>query len=121
MKSYISKLGKPCIMELSFPSLPDEDIKIGQWIVLWDEIPIRKIGSYIYEVYPEASIEQIETFEEKLEKTRKALIDFVNRRDSRNFILPEFLDDITYDSKRYVKTRKGSRKVNPWESPKFFG
>ena len=49
----VYELGKMVVMELNFPNLPDEKIAVGQWVVLWEEVPVRKIGNNIYKVYPE--------------------------------------------------------------------
>ena len=45
-------MNKPIILELYFKSLPDENITVGQWVILWSEVPARKIGTNLYEVYP---------------------------------------------------------------------
>ena len=117
---YNASLGKPTIMELNFPKIPDEDIKVGQWIILWDEIPIRKIGPNIYEVYPDADLPKLSA------PANPRLIDYEGIAKSleeptfRTFT-PPFLEDVVrYDEKKYIRTSKGSRKKQPWESPKFY-
>lgn len=120
---WVYELGKLVVMELNFPNLPDEKIAVGQWIVLWDEILIRKIGSNIYEVYPDAKPYEFETMEERLEKLAKGfafreITDadmYLNGRDmisvGRNLIK---------DGQKYIRKNKGSEKRHPWESPRFF-
>ena len=108
----IVHLGKPIILEMNFKNHPDEYIPIGRWIILWDEIPARKIGSNLYEVYPEATEVKIETPEEKYEKLLFDLpkqIDYIEERSL-----------YTEPTSKYMKTSRGTKRVHPWESPAFF-
>ena len=113
-----SVLGRPTIMELNFPSLPDEEIKVGQLIILWEEIPVRKIGPNIYEVYAEASVPVADFFDEPIEKRAQRFLDWAENQ--KQSVIPPFLEE-TLETKKYIRTSKGSKRVRPWESPRFFG
>lgn len=121
---HLYDLGKLVIMELNFPTLPDDEIVIGQWIVLWNEIPIRKIGSNIYEVYPDAHPYEFETLEEKIAKMAEGF-SFINITDSRDFYSTDYIiskgRNLIKEGTKYLRTKGGSIKRHPWESPRFFG
>ena len=121
---HLYDLGKLIVMELNFPTLPDDEIAIGQWIILWNEIPIRKIGSNIYEVYPYARPSMVETFEVRVKRLAEMLNDAM-RFESKG---PKpYLDIVTAgqnlinEGTKYMRKRGGSVRVHPWESPKYFG
>lgn len=121
---HLYELGKLVVMELNFPTLPDDEIAIGQWIILWNEIPIRKIGSNIYEVYPYARPSMIETFEERVKRLAEMLDDAM-KFQSRDFkACPDFIkvgQNLINEGTKYMRKRGGSVRVHPWESPKYFG
>lgn len=112
MITSIIYLGKPVILEMNFKNTPDEEIAIGQWIVLYKEIPVRKIGPHIYEVYPDGQVLIIEEFEDKLPKL---MCDLQEAERYIDRMPPDY-----YAPKKYVRTAKGSKRVRPWESPLYF-
>lgn len=97
---------------MNFKNHPDETICVGQWIILYDEIPTCKIGPNNYEVYPDAQELKIETFEDRFEKLC--------------FDLPNQIDPVTEriallePTSKYGKASKGTRRVRPWESASYF-
>lgn len=121
---WVYELGKMVVMELNFPNLPDEKIAVGQWVVLWDEIPVRKIGNNIYEVYPEAKPYVVETLDEKLEKLARGF-KFINITDCDGGepINPYVTmgRNLIKEGTKYRHTSRGSVKRHHWESPKYFG
>lgn len=114
METEITYLGKPTIMELHFKHTPDEDIHIGQFVILWDEIPARKIGEYLYEVYPNAQVIEVETPEERFAKLAASLNGYL---DTEMYVPGK---DNNIVNTKYIRTSKGTRRVRPWESPKYF-
>ena len=104
-------LGKPVVLEMYFKNHPDKYIRVGQWIILWDEIPARKIGAGLYEVYPDAVELKIETPEERAERLFFDLPKQIDLMDE-----PLRIDT----TPKYVRTKKGSKRVHPWESPMYF-
>lgn len=112
MITQIIYLGKPVILEMNFKNHPDETISIGQWIILYKEIPARKIGNNIYEVYPDGQVLIIEEFEDRLPKL------ICDLQETKNYI--DGPEPPWYTPPKYVRTKKGSKRVRPWESPLYF-
>lgn len=112
----IAICGNPTIMELNFPSIPDERIAIGSWVLLRNEIYCRKIGENLYEVYDVGSV-QVNTWEEemaeRMECLKAAFSDIQTEDVFHNYYREE-------PQTKYVKTSKGTKRVRPWESPKFY-
>lgn len=121
----IKQLPRPIILELHFKTIKDEDVHIGQWIVLWSQILVRKIGKDLYEAYildeslaesaeqriHRLTLELIKNYEENVEKRLKNTLALID---------PD-MPKVFYPEKRYRKTKHGSKRVRPWESPKYFG
>jgi len=107
-----------CVMELNFPSIPDEEISIGTWVVLWNEIYCKKIGENLYEVY-DSAIFNIKTFDEQMAERAeelKLMFSDIEKKDVFHNFFKEELEPTT----KYIKTSKGTKRVRPWESPKFY-
>lgn len=111
-------LGEPShILQINIPSIPDEDIPIGTMIILWNEIPIRKIGAMLYEVFANDELPVVKPLEEEWEEKARMLIDTLATREIDtepifSYKLPE--------TRKYIRTSKGSKKVRPWEPPVYF-
>lgn len=117
MKAYTLNPKDSVVMQLNFPNLPDENIPIGQIVVLWGEIVCRKIGSNIYEVWDLAKLS---------ESKIPSIGSIIERSDGRFGILesfkmvPDELSSTWFEEPKYIKKGHGSRKRKPWESPSFF-
>lgn len=112
LMSYRFRDDPICIMEINIPSIPDEKIPIGTLVILWNNIPVVKIGEMLYEVYKEGSIPIVEVEEPKLlrpEMFRGTYTEEVPFKVTQNL-----------DNVKFRKTAKGSKRVRPWESPKYF-
>lgn len=116
MTTFMKNLVNPVILELHFKTTSTGGIAIGQWVVLFDEIPARKIGEDIFEVYPEAEVLEVETFEDRVEK----LVEQLKHWDEPHKILPPMLAREILPTPKYVKTSKGSKRMRPWEGPQYF-
>ena len=110
-------LGEPkAILEIHFQSLKDEDIAIGQLVVLWEDILCRKIGADLYEIFD-------------LQDYRVKVPDFdgdtmfmdITREFSHNLsLLDDNLNRHMEPTSKYIKTSKGTKRRRPWESSSFF-
>lgn len=105
--------GKPTVLEMKFSEHEDKDINVGQWVILFDEIPARKIGDMLYEVYANASMEEVQALERSME--RRPVLNFsTTLQDS--LTIPIFCGrDIGLKD-----VGKGKQRRKPWESPKFY-
>ena len=113
----VVRLGEPKqIIQMNIPSIPDEKIPIGTIVILWNEIPCRKIGEMLYEVFSEDTLPLIEIPEDDFFSKSKLLMqDFANRELETS--IWHFRNT---EYKKYVKTSKGSKKRQPWEPPLYF-
>ena len=111
-------LGEPShVLQINIPSIPDEDIPIGTIVILWNEIPIRKIGAMLYEVFADNELLSIKPLEEEWAEKARMLIDcFAKREIDTEPILSYKLPE----TRKYIRTSKGSKKVRPWEPPVYF-
>lgn len=109
----VELLGKSQIVTMKFKQTADESIAVGQWIILWNEIPARKIAAMTYEVYPECTRVEVESFEERA----KSLIQDLNR--SIEFIPSSSNVDFIISNK-YRCTSRGTKRIHFWESPEYY-
>ena len=107
------------VLELNFPSIKDEGIPIGTWVILWDEIPVKKIGPNLYEVYEDIPVIEVKTLEEEMaEKAEKFRMTFSDI--SQEDMFHNFWHKDLEPTQKYRKTSKGTKRIQPWESPRFF-
>ena len=108
-------LGEPtAVLELHFSSIKDEDLSIGQIVVLWDEIVCRKIGDALYEVY------DLKEYQVHVPDFDGDLLHKI-ATDRPTFRLIDSLPEKPwYSQPKYVRTSKGTKKVKPWEGPMYF-
>ena len=106
------------ILELNFPSIPDEKISIGTWIILWDEIYCKKIGEHLYEVY-DSAIFSIKSFDEQMAERAKELKLMFSDIPEKD-VLHNFFKEELEPTSKYIKTSKGTKRARPWESPKYY-
>ena len=99
------------IMELNFPSIPDEEITIGQLVILWGEIACRKIGKNLYEVYTDVTSGSM--------GERPSLMN-ISYEDLADREFKPVLPNGQYISSKFVKTAHGTKRRRPWESPSYF-
>lgn len=80
MKQYKTiQIGKAKRMQLNFEHTPDEQIAVGQPIILYEEILMIKVGPHLYDVYPEANVK---VFERRLKDIEKQKIkDFLEKKN----------------------------------------
>ena len=113
MQQKAFDFGKPTVLEMKFSEHEDKDINVGQWVILFDEIPARKIGDMLYEVYAHASMEEVQALERSME--RRPVLNF-SHVPQDNFTIPIFCGrDIGLKD-----VGKGKQRRKPWESPKFY-
>lgn len=105
-------LGKPIILEMYFANHSDKYIHVGQWIILWDEIPARKIGPGLYEVYED-------TMELKIETPEDRLSNLIFELGETRSLLDDVESNYTV-TKKYVRTPKGTKRMRPWEGSYYF-
>lgn len=110
LDNTLVELGEPIILELHFKSLRDEDIPIGQIIILWNKIIACKIGENLYEVYDPKPIEI---------KLQPTLFDTVNRTSFRDYLM-NAEDYIPNARLKFRKEYKRNKRIKPWESPKVY-
>ena len=109
-------LGEPKIVQLRFSDIKDEDIKTGQWVIIYNEVPARKIGKELFEVYIDAEPFQVKTLEEEMRERMEKLSMTLHQVD--------YLEEniLKYDdTPKYIKKGHGSKRLRPWESPRYFG
>ena len=111
--SYHFKEDPICVIEMNIPSVPDKDIPIGTLVILWHNIPLVKIGEMLYEVYRENAIPVIE-----VEEPRLIFVEEICTRDYIDFIPPSKRH--IEQNNKFIRTSKGTKRVRPWESPKYF-
>ena len=105
-------LGKSRRVEMN---IPNHTVKVGQWILLYSEIPAVKISDTDFLVYLDATIDQVRSWEEEMNERLKMM----NKQLS---LLDKLAPEPEYEAvPKYVKTKHGSRRVRPWESPRYFG
>lgn len=110
-------LGEPQqIIQMEIPSIPDEKIPVGTIVILWDEVPCRKIGEMLYEVYSEDKLPLIEIPEDNFEQKARLLMDSLQSKE----VYSDVWHFRNLEYKKYVRTSKGSRKRQPWEPPVYF-
>ena len=121
--STLVQLGEPTIMQLNIPSIPDEDIPVGQMIILWDEIPIRKIGENLYEVYSDCTTVEVQDGMSSLVEMaeRPSLLNAALRMVESYKEVDSLLHFHIPEPPRYTTNSRGQKKKrNYWESPKYF-
>lgn len=115
MITVMQNLVNPVILEMHIKT-ETGGILIGQWFVLYDEIPAHKIGEDIYEVYPEGRVIELD---EPHDRTGMLIEQLKDWDGSDKRILP-FLEKEILPTPKYVKTSKGSKRMRPWEGPQYF-
>lgn len=145
MKIPYEKMGNAKKVRLTFESIEginSEDMLPGEWAILYNEIPIKKMdNSNLFMVYPDCPrvalllIRQL--LNDKLTKEEQDELIIITKNDSdiaeiilQNKEAPElkrfnnYIDNDSYNifnpAPKYLKTSKGTRKNKFWESPSFF-
>lgn len=114
----VIKLGRPTILEMNFPSIPDEQIAVGQWIILYDEIPVRKIGANLYEVYADYSLSG--DCDSSMAERPSLLRHVLKLVEDYGEIRPLMYPSIPEPPKYTRNSRGQKKKRNYWESPMYF-
>lgn len=96
-------------------NIPNHAVEVGQWILLYGEIPAVKISDMEFLVYLDATIVQVQSWEEEMNERLKLMNSQLSPLDK---FVPEPEHKVL---PKYVKTKHGSRRVRPWESPRYFG
>ena len=110
-------LGEPkAVLEIHFQSIKDEELSIGQLVVLWDDILCRKIGPDLYEIYDMADYRvKVSDFDGDT-----MFRDFAKELVDTRPLLSDNLNPYSKPVSKYYKTSKGTKRRRPWESDSFF-
>ena len=98
----MTNYGNSVVINLSFTTkegVPSDKIKPGTWVIIFGEIPARKLSNGMFACYPECGEIQVKTLEEKLDRQLKLL----------NNAYIDIKDELFENKQRYV-FRKGKMK-----------
>lgn len=109
-------LGEPRIVQIN---IPGHHIEIGQWVLLYNEVPMKKISETEYEVYADANIIQVKTWEEEMQERLSYMEHAFRELQTYDNFIPDklYMDD----TPKFIKKGHGSKRLRPWESPRYFG